>query len=469
MFATVPLTALIESPTNPRRHFNETDLGELAASVREKGVLVPLLVRALPEGPYEIVCGARRYRAATRAGLEEIPVRIVDFDDKQTLEVQVIENLQRADVHPLEEARAYRLLIDAHGHDVAGIAAKVGKSESYVYKRLALTRLVPEVQAAFERDCISAGHAAIIATLEPVDQGAALEHAVHKDWLGNTPGTRDLKRWIEHNLQMRLKEAPFPLKDSKLGALPCLECPKNTANQPELFEDPGKEAKCGDRRCFEAKIDVWIERYVAKGFVQLSDEYGVQPPEGVLGQHQWRCHGEGCKEKGIFVDGYKRGQVVKFSRQERSAPKSDYELAKETKRHAEVVRSLFVSVLDAGASKALPREARAALIKRIFRRQWHDGKKRLCLALGWISKGSKENIDQVGGEKIDAMTEPELDRFLTAIALCEDMVVPAHGARELSPEMAAVAKALEIDVKAVRKAALASLDTPKRGKKEAAA
>ena len=131
-----------ESPTNPRQRFEESALKELTASIKAQGALSPILVRPLPEGfpeHFEIVTGARRFRAAKLAGLDIVPVRIVNLSDTDVLEIQVIENLQRVEIHPLEEARGFRALLQLDSYDIHKISSKIGKSPNYVAARLKLT------------------------------------------------------------------------------------------------------------------------------------------------------------------------------------------------------------------------------------------------------------------------------------------------------------------------------------------
>src|SRR5271170_8392862 len=150
----LPLDRIRESKTNPRRTFDETKLAELAGNIRQHGVLQPILVRLLPDGEngfFELVAGARRYRASKLAGRETIPATVRELTDAQCLELQLIENLQRTDVHELDEARGYAALIEMQPdtYTVETLAEKVGRSEKYVYARLRLTHLVEEVQEAF--------------------------------------------------------------------------------------------------------------------------------------------------------------------------------------------------------------------------------------------------------------------------------------------------------------------------------
>lgn len=167
---TVPIEFLRPSPLQPRRIFDEEELAALAHSLREKGVLQPLLVRPAPAGApgYEIVAGERRWRAAQRAGLHELPVIVRELDDRAVLELALVENLQRADLGPLEEARAYRRLIDEFGHDQEAIGELVGKSRSHVANTLRLLALPEPVAALLEAGRITAGHArALLAADDP--------------------------------------------------------------------------------------------------------------------------------------------------------------------------------------------------------------------------------------------------------------------------------------------------------------
>ena len=167
------------SPTNPRTQCDPTQQEELTASIQAQGVLVPLLCRLLTDKQLEVVAGARRYHAAKAAGLVTVPVIVRAMTDTEALEVQLIENLQRNDVHPLDEGQAYHTLRTTAGYDLVRLAVKVGKSRSYVAQRLQLTALSPEAQTAFRDDRISTGHAFLIARLPAADHACALK-AVHR-------------------------------------------------------------------------------------------------------------------------------------------------------------------------------------------------------------------------------------------------------------------------------------------------
>jgi ParB/RepB/Spo0J family partition protein len=173
-YVTLPLDRIRESTTNPRQRFN--DLDELAASIRTHGLLQPILVRPVRKD-FELVVGARRLRAARLAGLRSIPAQVKPLDDRSAREVQIIENLQRQDVHPLEEADGYKALLDSTPPcTIEELGAKVGKSKAYVYQRLSLTRLAPQVREVLAADALPLSYALKLASLDAEAQIKALEH-----------------------------------------------------------------------------------------------------------------------------------------------------------------------------------------------------------------------------------------------------------------------------------------------------
>jgi ParB family chromosome partitioning protein len=223
-FREVPVGALQESPTNPRRSFDETKLQELAQSLRSQGVLVPLIVRDLDLDRFEVVAGARRFRAARLAELASVPVRVVQLSDTQVLEYQLIENAIREDGHPYEEAMAYKALLETSEprYDVASIAAKTGRSITHVYQRLRLAELIGEASEAFQTNQITAGHAVLIARLPQEQQKDALAAAFREDWRTkekHAVPVRELARWIRENVMLTLADAVFDCEDADLVPL----------------------------------------------------------------------------------------------------------------------------------------------------------------------------------------------------------------------------------------------------------
>jgi ParB family transcriptional regulator, chromosome partitioning protein len=176
----VPVEFLRPNPRNPRKTFNETDLEFLAGSIRERGIIQPIVVRALGKGPdaYEIVAGERRWRAAQRAGLHDVPIAVVEADDRTSLEFAIIENVQRTDLNPIEEAAGYHRLIDEFGYSQGDLGTALGKSRSHVANTMRLLNLPADVQTLVRDGQLSAGHArALLAVKDP---GALAKEVVAK-------------------------------------------------------------------------------------------------------------------------------------------------------------------------------------------------------------------------------------------------------------------------------------------------
>jgi len=287
----LPLSQLNESKTNPRRVFDDAALKELATSIRSQGVLSPLLVRPLTENGFEIVAGARRYRAAQIAEVATVPVRIVHLSDAEVLEAQLVENLIRAEIHPMEEAEGFaRLLaLEEPKYSIEQIGARVGKSAVFVASRLKLVDLVPAAVDAFYANEIGLGHALLLAKL-PADQQTAALSACFKEAYnsgGQKPTrillpVRSLQFWIETNILLVLKDAPFDKRDMQLvsTAGSCAECPKRTGHNKLLFgDDLGKQGdRCTDPVCYQSKVAAHVAKAVAAkpNLVQISTAYGGQ-------------------------------------------------------------------------------------------------------------------------------------------------------------------------------------------------
>lgn len=164
----VPLESISCNPHNPRRHFTESELDNLAQSIRQHGVVQPVIVRPLRDHPqrFELIAGERRWRAAQRAHLSQLPVIVRDVDDKTALELAIIENVQRADLNPIEEAMGYELLLNEHGYTQVDLAQVIGKSRSHVANTLRLLKLPEKVQQFLTDGQLSAGHARCLITVD---------------------------------------------------------------------------------------------------------------------------------------------------------------------------------------------------------------------------------------------------------------------------------------------------------------
>lgn len=263
-FQLIPLKDIAESPLNPRKEFDPKKLAELTQSVREKGVVVPVLVRPVDPtthdgAAFELVYGHRRVRAASAAGLSAIPATVRELADDQVLEVALIENVSRADINALEEGEAYRQLVEKHGRTVEEIAAKVGKSRETVYARMKLAGLTGEPRRLVLDGTLAPSIGILIARLPtPKLQAEALE-ALDKRCGGlGGPGTLDEisardALVVLGNINRPLSKPPFD-KTAALANGPCLTCEKRTGAQPDLFLDT-KGDHCLDGACWTAKAN----------------------------------------------------------------------------------------------------------------------------------------------------------------------------------------------------------------------
>ncbi|MDF1854957.1 ParB/RepB/Spo0J family partition protein [Pseudooceanicola sp.] len=214
----VPIEDIAPNPDQPRRSFTQDQLEELAASIRERGIIQPLIVRAKQNGAakYEIVAGERRWRAAQMAKLHEVPVVIRDFDDTEVLEVAIIENIQRADLNPIEEAAGYRALMDRFGHTQERVSEALGKSRSHIANLLRLLHLPEEVQTFLREGRLSMGHArALITSADPV----ALANRVIKQGLSVRETERLAKAGDAESDTKPAKKAAPSGKDADTKAL----------------------------------------------------------------------------------------------------------------------------------------------------------------------------------------------------------------------------------------------------------
>lgn len=258
----VPLSGLRPCKTNPRHVYAGID--ELAESIKAQGIIQHLVVRPVPvvKGAadlFEIVAGHRRFKAAELAGLAEVPVEVRDLTDAQVAEIQLVENLQRADLTPMDEAAGFRNLM-ANGIKADDIASRLGKSRRYVFNKMKLLDLSPKAQAALAEGLIIESVALCIARVaDHAAQNEALKMAVEKDWQGNRPTLKSVEQFIDSQVTPRLPSANFKTTieiksaDGKTVAGPCTTCPKRSGNQPELYPDKKSADLCTDPSCFRAK------------------------------------------------------------------------------------------------------------------------------------------------------------------------------------------------------------------------
>lgn len=262
--ALLPVNKITPSATNPRKRITDEMIDELAESISKVGILQPILVRPHKQLEiYEIVAGECRYRAAVRAGLETIPATIRDLTDLEALELQVLENLHRNDLHPMEEAEGFRQLLDSNGYTAATLAEKIGKSKAYVYASLKLCELCQAGRDAFFEGKLTASTALLVARIPGQKlQAEALEKITAPDYYGATPSYRRAAEIVQRNFTTNLDDAIFDEADP--GLLPeagsCIDCPKLSGNAREIFPDIKSADVCTDTACFQRKRLAHIAR-----------------------------------------------------------------------------------------------------------------------------------------------------------------------------------------------------------------
>ncbi len=180
---TLPISKVEPRSEQPREYFDQEALEALADSIRQYGLIQPITVRKLDSGYYQIIAGERRWRASRLAGLTEVPVRVIEADDRRTAELALVENLQREDLNPIEEAKGYKLLIEEYGLTQEEAARSVGRSRPAVTNAMRLLMLAPQVMEMVEKGELSAGHArAILTVSEPSKQLAAANEIIRKNY-----------------------------------------------------------------------------------------------------------------------------------------------------------------------------------------------------------------------------------------------------------------------------------------------
>ena len=469
----IPLSKISESKTNPRRQFDETKLAELADNIRQYGVLQAILVRPIGRGDsFEVVAGTRRYRASKLAGRETVPATVRELTDTQCLELQLIENLQRSDVHELDEAQGYAALmqLQPENYTVETIATKLGRSEAYVYARLRLLHLIPEARQAFYEGKLTVAHAFEMARLQPNDQQRALQEcfpqhrsatAILKDKKAEAVTVRELRQWIEREIHLDLTNAPFDPQDEALlpSAGACARCPKRTGSNALLFPEVRQKSICTDRECYRAKVEALVQIRV-----KPLEEKGEKPLR-VSQAPSWQANGhvrdvlvEGqflrAKSKNecphtkpaVLIDGKSAGAIFHICRDEKCpvhsritryepTPQERAQRAKERLAERVEKQSRF-RILDAVRKKlpdALPRADVEMIALDYFRRLGHDNHRRVCRVYGWEEKKSKTSwggqavdYDKIATAAVEGMTAADLHRFVVVCALVSDLYCPGY-------------------------------------------
>jgi ParB family chromosome partitioning protein len=474
----IPLAHIQESNTNPRRQFDEAKLAELSDNIRLHGVLQPVLLRPLPGGEagfYELVAGARRYRASKLAGRETIPATVRELTDTQCLELQLIENLQRADVHELDEARGYAALmqLQPENYTVEVLAEKIGRSEKYVYARLRLMHLTEEGQEAFYVGRLTVAHAFEIARLQPNDQRRALQEcfpnhrstaSALKDRKAEAVTVRELRAWIESEILLDLSHAPFDPQDESLlpPAGSCTRCPKRTGNNPMLFPEVQRKSICTDPSCYRMKVEALVQIRI-----KPLEEKGEKPlrvsqapawqaksrKADVLYEGQYRNVKKAeCPQTkpAVVVDGSDAGTLLHVCLDQKCSvharvsnyqPTPQERAARAKELLAErIEKESRVRILNAVRKKlptTLSRSDLEMAVLDYFERLGPDNHRRLCRVYGWEERKTKAayggtcvDYKVIAQKAVRGMSIREVQHFLVVCSLVSDLYCPGYNPKQ---------------------------------------
>lgn len=486
----IPLDRIRESNSNPRRAFDEVKLRELAENIKLHGVLQAILVRPAPDGPegtFELVAGARRFRASKLAGKDTISATVRDLSDAECREMQLIENLQRADIHELDEGLGYRTLMELKPdfYTVENIAVQVAKSASYVKGRISLTDLIPAAQSAFYEGKLTVAHALELARIQAADQERALmecfpghrsTNSILKDRKAEAVTVRQLRDWIDREIHLDLKNAPFDGNDANLlpAAGACSVCPKRTGNNPLLFPEIRNKSVCTDPACYRAKIQalvrIRVEPLVKEGkkpvYIASAPYWQARSKSSdTLYEGQYRrAEREGeCPhtQAGVIVDGREAGTVLHICADESCQTHRQFSRYEISPQEREQRRKLALAIRVQKESRSrilqavrqkLPGELTRADFEMValdyFRRLGHDNHHRLFHVYSWEEKktktswgGTSVDHEKLAETQIRAMTTADLSRFLVSCALVPDLYCPGYSSAETLSKEANLVKA----------------------------
>lgn len=513
----IPLADLHESPFNPRQVFDEAGLLELAASIRGEGrIHQPLLVRPIvppmfkgdPNGQagFEIVFGHRRSRAARLAELVTVPCMVRDMTDDQARRAQIAENLQRVDVHPIEEAEGFQALIDNHNETADRIADQFGKSRSYVYGRLKLLQAVPEIRKACLAGEIGAEVALLIARLGSEKLQAKALGYIRGKYLdlqdGGAQSFRRVRDLLNERFTLQLKSALFDVEDEMLlpSAGHCIRCPKRSGNAPEFLDvaEPAKTKDyrrsgalrhtgadvCTDPDCFDAKKKAHLARAAAvltdKGLAVVVGNAARQAISATgeikgayipLAQVKDALKKAGAQVSVVIIQDPRGGKThkavkledvkaagVKVAAPKPSGQRYDYEADRRKREELEKVNQVKADAATRVNLEIWRRVREAGLARE---RDTQD--LQLAAAACWraVDYEDQETVAKVYGEKsrdaiakmIGQADRVALELFILTCATVKDVVLSAWDvARDVRPEaLLQTAKRYGVDVAIVRR------------------
>ena len=475
-----------------RGHYDQAKMAELTESVKKYGVLQPVIGRPVKRAKHtvQLVAGERRVAASKAAGLETVPMIVRELTDEQVIEVQLIENLQREDLHPMQEAEGYQELMQKHHHPIEELHARVGKSRSYVYGRIKLLMLNQICRKAFYAGKINASIALLLARI-PVDK---LQREALIEILNMRMSYRRAQGHVQENYMLRLANSYFPKKDAELvpAAGACGPCPKRTGSSPDLFGDVKSADVCTDPVCFHAKTVAFSERRLANA--------RQQGRPVLTGSAASKAISYGQRPDDLHLVGYKAMSDRDYrdgkNRTVRQIIGKDVETTLlEHPAKGFVIEVVANSVVDAALRKGKPKPAsspqnvqankakierafRAALYERLrpklgipsddtlaaalWRESTHDTLKAVAKLQGWEPKKERWGGKDYRGlaKKIPDLSNKVLFSLLNDLIYASELQV-ANWSTGKAEGLLALAKRHRVDVKAVRRAV-----TPKAKKKQ---
>lgn len=496
----IAVNRIHESKTNPRRMFDEVKLRELASNINLHGVLQPILVRPTSDGTadtYELVAGARRFRASKLASKHTIPAMIRDLTDAECREIQLIENLQRADIHELDEGIGYQslMVLKPDFYTVETLAAQIAKSPSYVKGRIALTDLISAAQAAFYEGKLTVAHALQLARLQPADQDRALMEcfpghrntdSILKDRKAEAMTVRQLRDWIEREIHLDLKNAPFDVNKADLlsTAGACSTCPKRTGNNPLLFPEVRNRSLCTDPTCYQAKVQALVNLRIGPLMEQAQKPVRISSApywqarsksSDMLYEGQYRrAQREGeCAhtQPAVIVDGREAGTVLHVCADEKCQTHRQFSHYEVSPQEREQRRKLALAIrvqkeLRSRILHAIRTELPGELVRKdfemvaldYFRRLGHDNHHRLFQVYGWEEKktkaswgGTSVDHEKLAESHIRKMRTADLNRFLITCSLVPDLYCSGYNSTEmLSKEANLMRTAVRYKINAAR-------------------
>ncbi len=348
----IKLTDITPSPTNPRKFFDEKKLAELASSIETMDIIQPVTVRPAKSNskvPYELVVGERRWRASKLAGKVTIKSIVKELTDQEVEDMQFAENVERDDVHPMDEAVAFRARLDSENNTdtIEDIAARINKAPTFVVQRLSLLNLIDPLQKDFWAGKFNMSQAVILARLTQADQKEFLrEGGQLKNWDGQYKTAKDLWAYIQRNVMNNLNSVAFKKDDAELvpNVGPCTTCEKRSGCSPLLFPEIKEKDRCFDRACFKKKTNAYLVNVITEAFENADDivylkesAYDLEPEiEKVLKSYNLKVlkeytdfrtiEGKSAKKTdavtGMWVSGHKTGSRVKIILEKKAASKA---------------------------------------------------------------------------------------------------------------------------------------------------